>query len=345
MRPINKGNKPASGGGDDNPNNQGLGRGQRKKKQKTDDAYIIADVRGAGKNDLYGTFRGPLIARLGKYCSYCEIPMGTGLQVEHKDPKSQSQNIYSSTDWNNLVLACPACNYTKKDHPKGNETLDDFVWPDGLVGDNNNNNAVSNKVQFSPDPNLSTFVYTLHTNVAATLTTTDANGNAAVQNLPPQDAVIVTPGNNQAQRAQLTINMLNLNGGYSNNALAFYTQASDRRIQYRTAAWKYALAAAQRLNTVNQACPGNTRLEVVSRQAIERQIVSTAVSAGFWSVWVTVFHQEYAAQPSRLTLAQGDTIQKLLGRLFLRGTEEIDIRFVGTDAAMIGVQALGDIAP
>lgn len=74
---------------------------------------------------------------------------------------------------------------------------------------------------------------------------------------------------------------------------------------------------------------------------MERQIISTAISAGFWSVWVTVFYQEFTA--NRLTLATNDTIQALIKGLFITGISFLDLRFLGTDTARIGVGAMGDI--
>src|SRR5947207_1677291 len=156
---------------------------QVKKPKQDKDIYYAPTLEAKdSKKDIYGMWRGYLIAAWGKYCSYCEIPMGTGLQVEHKDPKSQSSDPYASTDWTNMLLACPSCNRTKSDHPnpKQNEQLTDFLWPD-------------QDVKFSPDPTKSSFQYT-RVNKAATLTQVDASGQSSTTNLANQDIVIVSAG-------------------------------------------------------------------------------------------------------------------------------------------------------
>lgn len=47
-------------------------------------------------------------AMLGKYCSYCEQPMAGQIAVEHCAPKSQFP--FFTICWDNLLLACDACN-------------------------------------------------------------------------------------------------------------------------------------------------------------------------------------------------------------------------------------------
>lgn len=37
----------------------------------------------------YGDARDPLIARLGDYCSYCEVALHSSVHVEHVRPKSK----------------------------------------------------------------------------------------------------------------------------------------------------------------------------------------------------------------------------------------------------------------
>lgn len=66
-----------------------------------------------------------LEARLGRYCSYCERRIGTGLAVEHKAPKDSHPG--RRLDWNNFLLSCVNCNSVKsmKDLGEG-KTL----WPD-----------------------------------------------------------------------------------------------------------------------------------------------------------------------------------------------------------------------
>lgn len=73
----------------------------------------------------YQDARDDLVKRLGRYCSYCERRLPTGLAVEHKAPKSIHPD--RSMDWDNFLLGCANCNSVKdaKDLEEG-ETL----WPD-----------------------------------------------------------------------------------------------------------------------------------------------------------------------------------------------------------------------
>lgn len=109
-------------------------------------AYI-----GAGKKKvkgIYPTSRGDLIANLGQYCSYCEMPLASSLAVEHMLPKAGFP--LQSISWNNFLLACPICNSLKSAKPSratgtaiaigaGNNTptidqiqtaaLTTYIWP------------------------------------------------------------------------------------------------------------------------------------------------------------------------------------------------------------------------
>lgn len=84
-----------------------------------------------------------LTERLGKYCSFCEMQLETGLHVEHKLPKD-SKSAYPELrgDWNNFVLACTHCNSSKntmktkwqlkegEKPPDPHIVLDAYYWPD-----------------------------------------------------------------------------------------------------------------------------------------------------------------------------------------------------------------------
>ncbi len=72
----------------------------------------------------YGDAIDHLIARMGDFCSYCEIQI-TNPAVEHVQPKSLAPEL--ERDWENFLLACRNCNSIK-----GNKqvTLNDYLWPD-----------------------------------------------------------------------------------------------------------------------------------------------------------------------------------------------------------------------
>ena len=71
----------------------------------------------------YGRAKGPLIERIGEYCSYCERP--GDLHVEHVVPRSAAPDL--ETEWSNLLLGCVNCNSRKSDK---NKTRQGYLWPD-----------------------------------------------------------------------------------------------------------------------------------------------------------------------------------------------------------------------
>lgn len=71
----------------------------------------------------YGYAKGPLIERIGQYCSYCERP--GDLHVEHVVPKSVEDDL--EKEWSNFLLGCVNCNSRKSDK---NDSRDGYLWPD-----------------------------------------------------------------------------------------------------------------------------------------------------------------------------------------------------------------------
>jgi uncharacterized protein (TIGR02646 family) len=86
-------------------------------------------ARGAAPVGLvireYADAREALRARLGPYCSYCEMRLDASLAIEHVRPKSVHTAL--ELDWNNFLLACPSCNSHKGDE---DVLLSDYLWPD-----------------------------------------------------------------------------------------------------------------------------------------------------------------------------------------------------------------------
>ena len=66
-----------------------------------------------------------LVARLGRYCSYCERHITTHLGVEHVQPKSLETALECT--WSNFLLACVNCNSCKGSTAI---TLCNYLWPD-----------------------------------------------------------------------------------------------------------------------------------------------------------------------------------------------------------------------
>lgn len=314
MRPIIRGANPRAGGTRSRP--------AQRPQQRLLDPIVGSTI----PDDAYGTWRGYLVRDFGKYCAYCEIPMGSAIQVEHKDPKSASANPNAAVEWTNLVLACGACNSQKGTRPGALEAMDEFAWPDV-------------DIRFSTDPAQSSVVYFLQRDIPVWLDMVDEyNDNTNQDQDHSENAVLVRAGGIETDKAWNTIDMVNLNGIFRDatyndvtgvwdgGRLQYLSSASDRRVQLRTKTWRFALSATERLHAVNTTHPA-------SRNLMERQIISTAVSCGFWSVWMTVFSNEVNA--GRLALAAGDTLPTLLQRLFVTGVPALDIRFPGTDVARV----------
>lgn len=93
--------------------------------------------------DNYRDAFGPLVGRLGPYCSYCERLFPGRLAVEHIQPKGLRQYEDLVGRWENFLLGCDNCNGTKTDKdvlldqvylPDRDNTAAAFEYtPDGLV--------------------------------------------------------------------------------------------------------------------------------------------------------------------------------------------------------------------
>ena len=66
-----------------------------------------------------------LVARLGRFCSYCDRFIAAAVHVEHKQPKHRHPG--AALVWTNFLLACPNCN-SCKGHPR--IRLKRYLWPD-----------------------------------------------------------------------------------------------------------------------------------------------------------------------------------------------------------------------
>lgn len=76
----------------------------------------------------YRDARDDLFARLGDYCSYCEMCCHDGPAVEHVQPKGgKSGHPELELTWDNFLLGCPSCNSTKGDRQV---VLSHYYWPD-----------------------------------------------------------------------------------------------------------------------------------------------------------------------------------------------------------------------
>lgn len=86
-------------------------------------------TRGAAPpgTTTYEEMRPTLLARLGRYCSYCEFPVQHGPHAEHIIPK----DLYEAhrDDWCNLLVACSYCNGHKGKTRPAPHAVDEYLWP------------------------------------------------------------------------------------------------------------------------------------------------------------------------------------------------------------------------
>jgi uncharacterized protein (TIGR02646 family) len=191
--------------------------------------------RGSAPRRLtsYQQARGPLIGRMGQYCSYCEMPLGASLAVEHVQPKDLNPGL--ELVWDNFLLACTNCNSIKGVKAG---VLTDYFWPDS-------------------DNTARAFTYS-------------------------QGGVVsVGTGLDAAQQgiAQNTVRLTGLD-----RRPPLDGEASDRRWDNRRTAWDLANRAL-------------ANLQKADSLHMRDQIVDTAISKGFFSVWMTVFqsiHQVFS---------------------------------------------------
>lgn len=72
----------------------------------------------------YGDARHDLAARIGYYCSYCEMAVKNMIEVEHVHPIDKGG---AELDWNNFLLGCKYCNTVKSND---NDDRNGYLWPD-----------------------------------------------------------------------------------------------------------------------------------------------------------------------------------------------------------------------
>jgi hypothetical protein len=230
--------------------------------------WIPDKNKKTGESD-YTYWRPHLVGRLGEYCSYCEIPLGVNLAVEHKQPKADSK--VDAGDWDNLLLACTNCNSRKSSKGATDRKSDKGADKD----------SIESWAMFPDNKNYrrSYLKYSKQKRSKAQLR---AAGLLAEKPLADDkeefERVWVEPNGTSlyADRLKEMIKVVGLNAFRVDEV---DPKASDRRVRNRTIAWDRATDLAAVLK----------KTDTLWRPIILAQIRETAVATGFWSVWVTVF--------------------------------------------------------
>lgn len=84
------------------------------------------DGRAVAFSD-YREARPHLLARLGSYCSFCEVEVSVPIDVEHIRHRDENPDL--ACTWGNLLLACKNCNSTKGTKVSTAADVDARLWP------------------------------------------------------------------------------------------------------------------------------------------------------------------------------------------------------------------------
>ncbi|MDC0708743.1 HNH endonuclease signature motif containing protein [Stigmatella sp. ncwal1] len=221
----------------------------------------------------YGYWRPSLVQRLGEYCSYCEVPLGVNLAVEHKNPKSNPS--VDPDDWGNLLLACTNCNSHKLDFgAQSGEILRRMFFPD------------TGSYKFS----MVSYAREVKTRKQLFADGLLAKKPAANDN-ESFDCVWIKPNVVSAENKVKLLQTITLMGLNISATEEKDPKMSDRRVLNRTAAWERATRLAGLLSAH---LPPSWFFD-----PLRNQIREAAIATGFWSVWVTVFQNTLPASPEK----------------------------------------------
>ncbi len=165
----------------------------------------VPQIAGVDKTVAdYKDWRQDLLNRIGNYCSYCNMVLNDSPQVEHVIPKipQAGQTAGALLAWDNMLLACGACNRAKDNHTNSIATH--------YIPDTNNTHLILDYVvRFVNHPKKGTQV------VCIPIPKSTLNAN-------------------QQTKAQNTIDLCKL------NVLTVNPRATDLRWKYRFEAWQSA---------------------------------------------------------------------------------------------------------
>lgn len=179
----------------------------------------------------YQNARGDMIARLGEYCSYCEMHADADLAIEHVKHKDRYPQY--KFDWNNFLLSCRNCNSTKGRTDTGGIKFSDYLWPD----------------------------------IDNTLLAMEYSVGGIVKANPNLNGLLKA-------KAERLIRLVGMDKTPLNDP-----QQKDRRWNNRREAWDLAVKWKSKLSNNN--IPD-----------IREAIKDIALSNGYFSIWMTVFHDD-----------------------------------------------------
>lgn len=255
--------------------------------------------------DIYGTARRDLVAMIGDYCSFCELPLaGHLLAVEHVVPKGLYPTY--TTWWWNFLLACRDCNSQKGETPPRatatawaapvvNPTeiqlraaiVAHYIWADSTIYTYRTiGRAYYYKVDTANPRQLTAPEAGFDQNVLSSFTLTEVRGK-------------VLRGAFLRANRQVECRIFNNGGGVRGTATVGLTgidTPGTARAALRTRIWLLICEEVSNLVTTVAALPRANRPAVFAN--MWKTLLALAVRSGFYSVWVDVLTQN--AFPSRV---------------------------------------------
>lgn len=225
-----------------------------------------------------------LIDECGYYCAYCEITPG-GHEVEHLKYHKLWKEDIRPDDWNDSMLICADCRNHISKEVLAPEEQANMLWPDEAP-------------TFGLHEN-SPFIYQKQT-----VTYRVMNEDKVVEE-EQKELVFIRANKNLPKniytKAVNTINhfQLNMSTSYYNDKepnvisipLYHHLQVRDNRVFERTRAWKKAEESIQRYKQV-EAITKQYGLDHIL-QGHKEMMKAEAYHKGNWSIWMTVFWQEF----------------------------------------------------
>lgn len=257
---------------------------------------------------IEGTYKkaaGPLVSRLGSFCSYCETYIPGLLDVEHVCAKAQYPLF--SLKWDNFLLACGPCNTKKSDAPERtslpkpagvtikdreeeyrNTIRQNYIWPDT----NANSYAVIKPDLFYYDSSAKSWKLVeglgrrRSVDPGLKITNQDSALHEIHADLPGYGNALVkvTLLDDPANTHPEAIRSIDLCGLNEDSQKVY-----DRRVMNRTNAWFAAVHCACNWDALESSLSG-LPASVVDQHFYQwlESTIQSAAKCGFFSVWMKV---------------------------------------------------------
>jgi hypothetical protein len=245
---------------------------------------------------VYRVARADLVAAIGEFCSFCELPIADHLlPVEHRAPKARYPTY--TVWWWNFLLACRDCNSTKGSKPSRatttawsgsaapteEELVDEikgqYYWPDI---DDNTYRVIGRKYMYDTDtiaPVPMTDVEAAsRLNVLVGYTDTTVTGNVEVAGLMHNNTEVEVQIIRQGGDVLIGNRTLKLTG---------IAATGNGRCAQRTRVWLGICVELENIMTTVGLVVGAALKRTVFN-GMWAALLRAAVKAGFYSVWINI---------------------------------------------------------